>query len=65
MTLIRWNPARTRTVDTFQNEVDRLFQSVLAPSSAQPLSLSTACAQSHQAFQNPQQAAVGHTQNPR
>jgi len=33
MTLIRWNPAyRTRTVDTFQNEIDRLFQGALAPS---------------------------------
>ncbi len=36
MTLIRWNPARTRSADTFQNEVDRLFQSVLAPSNGEP-----------------------------
>ena len=38
MTLIRWNPASMRPTDTFQNEVDRLFQSVLAPSNGKSTS---------------------------
>lgn len=41
MTLIRWNPARTQSADTFQSEVDRLFQSVLAPSNGKSSSLLT------------------------
>lgn len=42
MKLIRWNPAyRSQNLDSFQGEVDRLFQSVLAPNHGNPTDMLT------------------------